>query len=343
MRTTILSTFLFFTGLTMQAQTPDGVVAVDLGLPSGTKWASMNIGATRPGDYGERYAWAELEPKKCYDDGFVRNNNCLTYGNIGNSDYGFTMRLRHDISGTNDDVAHVKWGGKWRMPSLADFEELYQNCSRKGEFNGTYGIRFTGPNGQSIFLPDNYNGRYTWKYGYWTSTPQEMYNYPYHQFYGYGYGASHYWADYIGLWKGVDKPTPTKSWNEGLYIRPVMDDKTNLSEIPLICLDEDEDFTPIDTIGIIIKMTKTLHQGWNTLVLPFPTTKQDSIIFNYDNYKLYEFVGYENGVFKFNSAYQFYSNKLSMNYHTPYLVYYGGPTKKSQNISQAITTVEIKK
>lgn len=328
MRTTILSTILFFTGLTMQAQAPDGVVAVDLGLPSGTKWANMNVGATRPGDYGERYAWAELEPKKCYNNEIAKYNNSLTYGWAGNSDYHFTWRLKHDISGTNDDVAHVKWGGKWRMPSLADFEELYQNCGRNSEWmNGTYGIKFTGPNGQSIFLFENYTSS-RWKYGYWTSTPQELYNY-YHQFMGgYDSGASHYWDNYIGLWKGVDKPTPTKSWLEGLYIRPVMDDKTELSEVPLICLNEDEDFTPIDTTGIIIKMAKTLYHGWNTLVLPFTPTKQDSIIFNYNNYKLYEFVGYENGVFNFKSTNKASNSKLPLYSHIPYLVYYSGQTQK---------------
>ncbi|MBO4315774.1 MAG: hypothetical protein J5867_07425, partial [Prevotella sp.] len=80
--------------------------AVDLGLPSKTKWASCNVGATKPEEYGGYYAWGETEEKEVYDES--------TYKYYQNDEY---VNLGSDISGTEYDVAHVKWGGNWRMPT----------------------------------------------------------------------------------------------------------------------------------------------------------------------------------------------------------------------------------
>lgn len=120
--------------------------AIDLGLPSGTKWASYNVGATAPDDYGGYYAWGETEEKDSYD--LSNYNHCdgtdNTYHNLGES-----------IIGTEYDVATVKWGSQWHMPTKEQFEELINNCSvvfGKTK-NGVYGIQFTGPNGNKIFLP----------------------------------------------------------------------------------------------------------------------------------------------------------------------------------------------
>ena len=142
--------------------------AIDLGLPSGTKWASWNIGASSPEEYGGYYAWGETEEKEYYDwstyihcDG--SSENCH---NIGD-----------DIAGTKYDVAHVKWGFLWRMPSSEQIEELFMNC--KSSFttqNGVNGQLLTGPNGATIFLPAaggrwlgglNYAGSLGY---YWSST-----------------------------------------------------------------------------------------------------------------------------------------------------------------------------
>ena len=140
---------------------------VDLGLSSGLKWATCNVGATRPAGYGNYYAWGELEPKSSYDE-----DNSLTYGqNVA------------DISGNVQyDVAAARWGNGWRMPTEADFEELVRECTWKHTMvddiygNDIEGQMVTGPNGKSIFFP--YAGYMAWEYPmnpykayYWTSTP----------------------------------------------------------------------------------------------------------------------------------------------------------------------------
>lgn len=115
---------------------------VDLGLS--VKWATCNIGASKPEEYGGYYAWGETETKYNYywtDYAYGNDeNNCQ---NIGN-----------DIAGTKYDVAHVKWGGSWCMPSEKQFQELADNCRWIWTVrNGVNGHFVTGPNGASIFLP----------------------------------------------------------------------------------------------------------------------------------------------------------------------------------------------
>ena len=142
-------------------------VAVDLGLPSGTKWATCNVGASKPEEYGGYYAWGETEEKEVYSqDAYMYYKN------------GEYVNLGSDISGTKYDVAHVKWGGNWCMPTKDDIKELLDNCTSEWTtLNGVNGRKFTSNiNGNSIFLPaagyrwdgDLYNAG---EYGYyWSST-----------------------------------------------------------------------------------------------------------------------------------------------------------------------------
>ena len=120
--------------------------AVDLGLPSGTKWASCNVGATSPEEYGGYYAWGETEEKEEYtwDNYSLCDGSASSCQNIGN-----------DICGTQYDVAREKWGGAWRLPSKEDFEELIQNCTVTAMFweTGQSSLKYTGPNGNSIIFP----------------------------------------------------------------------------------------------------------------------------------------------------------------------------------------------
>ena len=118
--------------------------AIDLGLPSGTKWACCNIGASSPEGYGGYYAWGETEEKSVYNaDTYKYYNENTGFVNIGS-----------DIAGTSYDVAHVKWGGSWRMPTTGQQQELLNKCSSEWTSeNGVSGRRFTGPNGASVFLP----------------------------------------------------------------------------------------------------------------------------------------------------------------------------------------------
>ena len=116
--------------------------AVDLGLPSGTLWASYNVGAKRPEDFGGFYAWGETFEKTDYSQ-----TDYTMYGKYTRSD-GLT-ELEPE-----DDVATVLWGAPWHMPTKAQMQELINNCTWTWiTINGTNGFRVTGSNGNSIFLP----------------------------------------------------------------------------------------------------------------------------------------------------------------------------------------------
>ena len=134
--------------------------AVDLGLPSGVLWASMNVGAATPSDIGGRYAWGETETKDHYDwDNYKWCN--------GSSD-SMTKYCTNEYYGTvdgktslddEDDVAKVLWGDGWRMPLESELKELATSCTWTSEtLDGAAGYRVTGPNGNSIFIP--LNGQY---------------------------------------------------------------------------------------------------------------------------------------------------------------------------------------
>ena len=118
---------------------------IDLGLPSGTKWACCNVGAKKPEDYGGYYAWGETEEKTTY--------NWKTYIHCAGT-WETCSNIGSDIAGTQYDVAHVKWGSSWMMPSKAQQDELRENCSSEWiTVNGIDGRIFTGSNGGSIFFP----------------------------------------------------------------------------------------------------------------------------------------------------------------------------------------------
>ena len=118
---------------------------VDLGLPSGTKWACCNVDANSPEDYGGYYAWGETDEKFDY--------SWDSYSHCDGSEES-CHDLGSSICGTQYDVAHVRWGGSWQMPTFEQIKELLDNCdSEWTTVNGVYGRRLTGPNGDSIFLP----------------------------------------------------------------------------------------------------------------------------------------------------------------------------------------------
>ena len=113
--------------------------AVDLGLPSGLKWATCNIGAAEPWEYGDYFSWGEIFTKGSY-----KRSNSETYDlNID------------DISGSAQyDAATAKWGVSWRMPTASDFRELINNCKWTWiTFNGVDGYEVRGKNNNYIFLP----------------------------------------------------------------------------------------------------------------------------------------------------------------------------------------------
>lgn len=110
----------------------NGHAYVDLGLPSGTLWATCNVGASSPEGFGDYYAWGETESKSNYSEETYHWPN-------------YSL---------DNDVAHVKWGGKWRIPTVEECEELIAQCVFEEVFEGnTKGARFKSSNGKSIFLP----------------------------------------------------------------------------------------------------------------------------------------------------------------------------------------------
>ena len=135
----------------------EGHEYVDLGLPSGLKWSTCNVGAITPEEYGDYFAWGEVEPKEYYDWSTYkyasRYNQLTKY--CDNSDYGkdgFTDTKT--ILDPEDDAAYVNWGGAWRIPTTAEQQELINNCTwTLTTQNGVNGYKVTGPNGNSIFLP----------------------------------------------------------------------------------------------------------------------------------------------------------------------------------------------
>ena len=139
---------------------PVGVKAVNLGLPTGTKWANMNIGAVTPEDIGSLFAWGETDERTECD--------WKTYSRCG-GDMDTCYDLGRNISGTKFDVARQRWGGKWQIPSGEQVEELLGNCSFEWtNLNGVWGGILTGPNGNSIFLPCSLEESFE---DYWLSEP----------------------------------------------------------------------------------------------------------------------------------------------------------------------------
>jgi len=128
---------------------------VDLGLPSGVLWATKNVGASSPEDYGYYFSWGETIIKEsnywgtysyCNGSATTLTKYCISseYGDVDNK---YTLD-------EEDDAVTINWGKPWRLPTEEDALELYNNCTWSlGSLNGIGGCYVTGPNGNSIFLP----------------------------------------------------------------------------------------------------------------------------------------------------------------------------------------------
>ena len=195
--TEVTYTFIFEENVTLVAKF---IEAVDLGLS--VMWASCNVGATSPEEYGGYYTWGETEEKYDYSwetyiwcsgsyDTMTKYCTNSSYGTVDNK----------TVLDPEDDVAHVKWGGDWRMPTKAEQDELRNNCTWEWtSLNGVNGYKVTGPNGNSIFLPAagcrggtdvNYRGYYGL---YWSSS---LYSISYSRYACYLYfdGSYYDWGD----------------------------------------------------------------------------------------------------------------------------------------------------
>lgn len=154
------------------SKTPGGLLAVDLGLS--VKWAPCNIGANAPEEYGDYFAWGD--PVPYYKPLHSQDNPCSSW-NSGKTGYGWgnykwcegtdrtmtkycTSRLFGIVDNKKtldleDDAAHFNWGGAWRMPTNAELEELYRNCTWEWtQMNGVTGVIIRSKkNSNYIFLP----------------------------------------------------------------------------------------------------------------------------------------------------------------------------------------------
>ena len=203
--------------------TPSPVEYVDLGLPSGLKWAKCNLGASKPSDYGDWYAWGEIE---------VKNKWAIwefyKWMQAGQSDWkyitkytiadGETGAIWYDSSGNfigdnktvldaADDAATANLGSPWRMPTADEFKELIDNCTWIWTTqDGVEGYQVDGPNGNAIFLPiaGYYEGSVLKEAGsqgrYWLSSlySLESYNAGYLFFDSGDYGRLYYYR-YCGF------------------------------------------------------------------------------------------------------------------------------------------------
>lgn len=221
-----------------QIQGTDGKTydVVDLGMPSGTMWATCNLGATSPELNGNYYSWGETEPKAIYSldtyKYYHEGDPYLITKYCSNDERGYVNHVTRAIDKKSalddiDNAAIINMGAKWNIPTLKEYSELlYRTSKRWGHINGSWGYLFTstqkGYEDRSIFIPmagqaDDDAIGFIGQYGfYWTRT---IYS-------GYDYAASILQMDH----KTGDNITVTNTLKErymGLPIRPVI----NLYEI----------------------------------------------------------------------------------------------------------------
>ena len=199
---------------------------VDLGLPSGLLWATCNVGAEAPEDYGDYFAWDETQPKDTYNWSTYQycngSKNTLTkYCNNSSYGYnGFTDDLTTLLP--EDDAATANWGSNWRMPTKEEWQELYNNTTHTWTTqNGVNGRLFTAANGNSLFLPaagyrSNSDLFYAGSYGfYWSSS---LYTgYPYYAW-GFGFGSDNYEMGNSGRYSGQSVRPVRSPQTEHAYV-----------------------------------------------------------------------------------------------------------------------------
>ena len=194
---------------------------IDLGLPSGTKWACCNFDAEKPTDSGGYVAWGETAEKVEYND--VTYSYCNGDDPNNNGWYDENIQwtcIGTNISGTKYDIAHMMWGKEWQMPTYGHFLELIDNCTCKWiSPNNTEGLLLVSKsNGNTLFFPasgcrlgsdapDNTGANGSWG-GYWSGT-----RHPYDKYFAY----------YLYICNPDSKLEHDNMWGlvMGLSIRPV--------------------------------------------------------------------------------------------------------------------------
>ena len=237
--------------------TENGYEWVDLGLS--VKWATCNVGATKPEEYGDYFAWGEVEPKEYYDWNNYKwcngSESTLTKYNNNSSNNGIVdNKTQLELS---DDAAHANWGSDWRMPTKEEQDELLEKCTWTWTTkNGVNGYNVTGSNGNSIFLPaagQYYNNTFAYSNSmgyYWTSSLETE-----------RLGCAQNWIFNSGI----------VTWGSGFRfvgnsVRPVRDiDGSNTPNNPNDDPDDSDDpDDPIVIIGVTVKAKVPAH--WIDLI-----------------------------------------------------------------------------
>ena len=127
---------------------------VDLGLSSGRRWATCNIGSKSPAGYGNYFAWAETKPKASFTNTNYSECKDIYIDGLGNIKSDTVRAQYRIINNPRFDAARKNWGEYWELPTAKDFAELNNECSwTLKSIDGHKGYLITGPNGNSIFLP----------------------------------------------------------------------------------------------------------------------------------------------------------------------------------------------
>ena len=155
----VVAITMFITGCGNNAgsSSTESDVWVDLGLPSGLLWATYNIGAIMPEDFGGHFAWGETTAKISYNwtnyahgDAYDRLAKYCSLSENGLNGFTDTLTILQEI----DDIATERLGREARIPTAIEWQELIDNTESKWtEKNGIHGRLFTAPNGNYIFLP----------------------------------------------------------------------------------------------------------------------------------------------------------------------------------------------
>ena len=171
LRQLILFVLTFGVNQLVFSQNQNGHEYIDLGLPSGTLWATCNVGANTPEEVGDLYAWGEIETKETYS--WDTYKWCTSKPSSTN--YSITKYCDRNSYGVidgkvalepTDDVARIKWGGSWHIPTDTEIQELLDNCTFEWvKIDNVRGYKFTGSNGNNIFMP-SVNGSFE----YWSSS-----------------------------------------------------------------------------------------------------------------------------------------------------------------------------
>jgi len=175
---------------------------VDLGLNSGLLWATLNVGADKPEEYGPLYAWGEIEPRTWFR---LENYKFYSPGSNWNESGSF-LQIGENICGTEYDVARSKWGGEWRMPTNQEFQELLDNCTFEPvSVNDIVGHKVIGPNGNYIFI---------------SSTAEPYSNDPFFYYWS-GTGNTNNTAYFLNIYKAFSFKVSIFEAYRGCCIRPV--------------------------------------------------------------------------------------------------------------------------